>query len=146
MEHQALHQQLVEPSVSTRWLEDTAENADDDDDDDGKSSTELAGAILSNFFLFFLIFGLSATVDCKNLKKQLTNKFAICTGVAMQFLIMPVLGYLSVTIFGSMAGSNFTEAMGITLLVVTASPGGSYSNWWCSTFNAERESKKSQLC
>jgi len=27
--------------------------------------------------------------------------------------------------------------MGITLLVVTASPGGSYSNWWCSTFNAD---------
>ena len=106
-------------------------------EDGGKSGADLAGAILSNLFLFFLIFGLSATVDCRNLRKQLTNKFAICTGVAMQFLIMPVLGYLAVTIFGR--DSSFTEAMGITLLVVTASPGGSFSNWWCSTFNAERE-------
>jgi len=29
------------------------------------------------------------------------------------------------------------ETMGITLLVVTSSPGGSYSNWWCSIFNAD---------
>jgi len=28
-------------------------------------------------------------------------------------------------------------AIGVTLLVVTSSPGGSYSNWWCSLFNAE---------
>lgn len=27
--------------------------------------------------------------------------------------------------------------MGITLLLVTSSPGGSYSNWWCSLFNAD---------
>jgi len=27
-------------------------------------------------------------------------------------------------------------AQGITLIVVTSSPGGSYSNWWCSLFNA----------
>eukprot|EP00957_Ditylum_brightwellii_P066894 5076933-Ditylum_brightwellii.AAC.1 len=27
--------------------------------------------------------------------------------------------------------------MGVTLLIVTASPGGSYSNWWCSLFNAD---------
>jgi len=80
---------------------------------------------------------MSATVDCRNLKSQLTNKFAIATGVGMQFLIMPVLGYLSVLVFTNQG--HFTEAMGITLLVVTASPGGSYSNWWCSLFNAERE-------
>merc|ERR1719469_1436080 len=27
--------------------------------------------------------------------------------------------------------------MGISLLIVTSSPGGSYSNWWWSLFNAE---------
>lgn len=105
-----------------------------DQSDDRRSAAELISAILSNVFLFFLIFGLSATVDCTNLKRQLSNKFAIATGVAMQFLIMPVLGYLAVTMFHH---QGFTEAMGITLLVVTASPGGSYSNWWCSTFNAD---------
>ena len=29
------------------------------------------------------------------------------------------------------------EPLGLTLLVVTSSPGGSYSNWWCSVFNAD---------
>jgi len=32
---------------------------------------------------------------------------------------------------------GLTTSMGITLLIVTASPGGSYSNWWCSLFNAD---------
>lgn len=32
---------------------------------------------------------------------------------------------------------DLNETMGITLLVVTSSPGGSYSNWWCSIFNAD---------
>ena len=29
------------------------------------------------------------------------------------------------------------EVYGVTLLVVTSSPGGSYSNWWCSLLNAD---------
>jgi len=101
------------------------ETIDDDDDDDDKGN--LLATLASNIFLFFLIFGLSATVEIKNLKKQLTNKFAIGCGVAMQFFIMPVLGYLAVL---ALDGQGLTQAMGVTLLVVTSSPGGSYSNWW----------------
>lgn len=52
----------------------------------------------------------------------------------MQFLIMPFLGFSAVVM---LKNSGFTEAMGLSLLVVTSSPGGSYSNWWCSVFNAE---------
>jgi ACR3 family arsenite efflux pump ArsB len=104
------------------------------EDDDETTSTEILSKVLSNVFLFFLIFGLSATVDMKNLKRQLTNKFAIGCGVAMQFMIMPFLGFLAVI---ALREQGLTEAMGITLLVVTASPGGSYSNWWCSTFNGK---------
>ena len=102
--------------------------------DDTNSGMALLSKVLSNVFLFFLIFGLSATVDMKNLKRQLTNKFAIGCGVAMQFLIMPFLGFLAVV---ALREQGLTEAMGITLLVVTSSPGGSYSNWWCSTFNGK---------
>ncbi|KAG7370987.1 bile acid:sodium symporter [Nitzschia inconspicua] len=91
-------------------------------------------AVMSNILLFFLIFGLSATVNLKDLQHQLTNKFAIGTGVAMQFVLMPLLGFVTVCIFSK---QGFSTAMGISLLVVTASPGGSYSNWWCSLFNAE---------
>ena len=112
-------------------IEETDDNADDSND---KSGIQVFAAIASNVFLFFLIFGLSATVDVKNLRHQLTNKFALGCGVAMQFLIMPLLGCLAVY---TLKNHGFTQAMGITLLVVTSSPGGSYSNWWCSTFNAE---------
>ena len=103
-------------------------------DDDDESKGQFFSTVMSNIFLFFLIFGLSATVEIKNMRKQLTNKFAIGAGVAMQFFIMPVLGYLSVLVLKE---HGLNEAMGISLLVVTSSPGGSYSNWWCSLFNTE---------
>ena len=47
---------------------------------------------------------------------------------------MPLLGFLTILIFNRW---GYTQAMGVSLLVVTTSPGGSYSNWWCSLFNAE---------
>ena len=49
----------------------------------------------------------------------------------MQFLILPFIGFVVVKAL------QLPAATGITLLVVTSSPGGSYSNWWCSLFNAE---------
>lgn len=98
------------------------------------SPLQLFSTIMSNILLFFLIFGLSATVDLRSMKSQLQNKFAIGLGVAMQFVIMPILGFLSVL---ALRDYGLTFAMSMTLLVVTSSPGGSYSNWWCSTFNAD---------
>ena len=29
------------------------------------------------------------------------------------------------------------QVYGVTLLILCSSPGGSYSNWWCSVFNAD---------
>mmetsp|Transcript_38127 Transcript_38127/g.80255 ORF Transcript_38127/g.80255 Transcript_38127/m.80255 type:complete len:516 (+) Transcript_38127:380-1927(+) len=90
--------------------------------------------IISSGLLFVLIFGMSATVDTGHLREQVHNKFAILTGVATQFIIMPLLGFASVML---LSGHGLTEPMAISLLIVTASPGGSYSNWWCSMFNAD---------
>ena len=47
---------------------------------------------------------------------------------------MPVLGFTSVIL---LTGHGLTEPMAISLLIVTASPGGSYSNWWISMFNGD---------
>lgn len=88
---------------------------------------ELAG----NLLLFLLVFGMSATVDVKALVAQMKNKRAILTGCFLQFGILPLLGFIIVK------SLDMIEAMGITLLVVTSSPGGSYSNWWCSMFNGD---------
>ena len=53
-------------------------------------------SIASSLLLFLLIFGMSATVDMKNLRNQLHNRWAIVTGVVMQFVLVPLLGYLNI--------------------------------------------------
>ena len=95
---------------------------------------DILSQIISSALLFLLIFGMSATVEVKHLREQVHNKFAILTGVATQFFIMPLLGYLSILL---LSDHGLTRPMGISLLIVTASPGGSYSNLWCSMFNVD---------
>lgn len=87
--------------------------------------------VVGNCLLFMLVFGMSATVDIGCMRTQLGNKRAILTGVFLQFVVLPFLGFIVVK------SLNMSAAMGITLLVVTSSPGGSYSNWWCSMFNGD---------
>lgn len=88
---------------------------------------EVAGIVL----LFLLVFGMSATVDIKSLSSQLKNSRAILSGCVLQFIILPFLGFIVVK------SLNLNETMGISLLVLTSSPGGSYSNWFSSMFNAD---------
>lgn len=102
---------------------------------DDKLLHGIVAKVLSNLFLFFLIFGLSSTVDVKKVSKRIRNVWALSAGLGMQFIVMPLLGFLVVFLLKD--GSGFSEAMGLALLVVTSSPGGSYSNWWCSLFNAD---------
>jgi predicted Na+-dependent transporter len=90
--------------------------------------------VISSTLLFILVFGMSATVDVKHLREQVKNKGAILAGVVTQYIFMPLLGYLTVI---SLVGSGMTEPTAIALLIVMSSPGGSYSNWWCSLFNAD---------
>ncbi len=87
--------------------------------------------ILSSVLLFMLVFGMSATVEIHDLVHQLKNVKAIGTGLFLQFVIMPLTGFMCVKAF------NLDHPTGVALLVVTSSPGGSYSNWWCSMFNAD---------
>lgn len=65
------------------------------------------------------------------MKAQLRNWKAICTGLFCQFIMLPLFGFIVVKIF------NLPVPVGVTLLVIVSSPGGSYSNWWCSLLNAD---------
>jgi predicted Na+-dependent transporter len=85
----------------------------------------------SSLLLFCLVFGMSGTVQISSLQRQLRNKTALLIGISLQFLILPAVGFLVVKIF------RLPAEVGVILLVITSSPGGSYSNWWCSLFNAE---------
>jgi predicted Na+-dependent transporter len=83
----------------------------------------LFAEVTSSILLFFLVFGMSATVDIKKMKRQLRNRNALLTGISLQFIILPFIGFLVVSML------KLDAPMGITLLVITSSPGGSYSNW-----------------
>lgn len=89
--------------------------------------------IIGHVLLFLLVSGMSATVDVKHLRQQMNNKYAIWTGLGIQYVIMPLMGFLTVVTLKS----YLPKPMAISLLIVTSSPGGSYSNWWCSIFNAD---------
>lgn len=79
--------------------------------------------IVGNLLLFALVFGMSATVDTECIKQQVKNRKAIMLGVFCQFFLLPFLGFAVVNAL------QLDANLGITLLVVTSSPGGSYSNW-----------------
>jgi predicted Na+-dependent transporter len=82
----------------------------------------VAAEIGAHILLFLLVFGMSATVDIGHMRKQMRNRKAIGTGIALQFFILPFVGFCIVKIL------KMPAPLGITLLVVTSSPGGSYSN------------------
>lgn len=82
-------------------------------------------AFAGNVLLFLLVFNMSATVDINCMKVQIQNKKAIMVGLVSQFIILPLLGFSMVKIMSN----RIPYTVGIMLLVVTSSPGGSYSNW-----------------
>lgn len=88
-------------------------------------------AAVGDILLFFLVFGMSATVDVRCIRAQAQNYRALTVGMFCQFVLLPFLGFVFVR------SLSLPEPVGLTLLVVTSSPGGSYSNWWCSVFNAD---------
>ena len=79
--------------------------------------------IVGYLLLFFLVFGMSASLDLNAMVHQLKNTKAITLGLCGQFVLLPFLGFVAAKAF------QLDNAMGMSLLVVTSSPGGSYSNW-----------------
>ena len=92
---------------------------------------DITAQVITNLLLFLLVMGLAATVEIKNMKGQLKNFKAIGLGLFCQFFLLPFIGWAVIEMF------NLPVPVGITLLVVVSSPGGSYSNWWCSLLNAD---------
>jgi predicted Na+-dependent transporter len=87
--------------------------------------------IVSALLLFCLVYGMSATVEISHIRKQVSNSKALLIGIGLQFVILPFVGFVVVKAF------RLPAEIGIILLVITSSPGGSYSNLWCSMFNAD---------
>lgn len=88
-------------------------------------------SIAAQALLFLLLAGLSGSVDMDTLRKRFRAKKSVVFGVACQFLILPFLGFSAAKAF------DLDPVYGIMLITVTSSPGGAYSNWWCSVCNAD---------
>ena len=88
-------------------------------------------AIVGNVLLFALVLGLAVTVEFDAFKKSLRSR-GLVIGVFSQFVFLPLFGF-------TMARTLLWDqpALGIPLIITTSSPGGSYSNWWTSLFNAD---------
>ncbi|KAK1736145.1 bile acid:sodium symporter family protein [Skeletonema marinoi] len=95
------------------------------------ASQSIGAQVAINIFLFLLVMGMASTVDIKIMRQQLRNYKAISIGLFCQFFLMPFFGYLVTIAF------NLPVPVGVTLIIVVSSPGGSYSNWWCALFNAD---------
>ena len=92
---------------------------------------DLLVSVASYALLFLLVFGLSGTVELQAFRAQFRDKKGILIGVLCQFVLLPFCGFCSVKAF------YLPPVYGITLLIVCSSPGGSYSNFWCSVVNAD---------
>jgi len=88
--------------------------------------------VATKVLLFVLVAGLSATVD---LQLMWRNRWRFPRGIAAtltcQFLLLPLLGFAAVRAF------NLRRVEGVMLIVLTSSPGGTFSNWWCSVLNGD---------
>lgn len=87
--------------------------------------------VVAQALLFLLQSGMAASVDTQILRERLTRWKGIMVGLLCQFFILPATGFCSAKVF------SLQPVFGISLLAVTSSPGGAYSNWWCSVFNAD---------
>jgi len=91
----------------------------------------LSYAVLSNVLVFMLIAGMAGSCDSALLKKAFKRLNGIGAGLVCQFVLLPLLGFLSLTAFPQ------SPSTAVTLLVVTTSPGGGFSGWWCFLCNAD---------
>ena len=87
---------------------------------------------LSNLLLFLLVSCLASSVDLGLIRNR-ERRLLRGVGVAMlcQFVLLPFIGFVATRIFA------LDRVNGVMLQVVVSSPGGAYSNWWCSLFNAD---------
>lgn len=97
-----------------------------------KTVTDLVYTIVIQVLIFALVFGLAGSVDFSQFRNRIKSR-GILVGLACQFFMMPMIGFLTILAFND----KLEVLYAVSLLVLTSSPGGSYSNWWCSLFNAD---------
>mmetsp|Transcript_7632 Transcript_7632/g.8757 ORF Transcript_7632/g.8757 Transcript_7632/m.8757 type:complete len:424 (-) Transcript_7632:1046-2317(-) len=93
---------------------------------------EIALEATVKILTFFLVSGFASSVEYKYFIHNFKSK-SVYVGIACQFVMMPLIGFTSVVIFQDYLPPLYA----VLLILVTACPGGAYSNWFCSVFNAD---------
>ena len=75
--------------------------------------------------LSLIMFSMGLTLKVENFFRIFKNFKIVCLGVLLQFLIMPILGFLLVKIF------YIEQIIGIGVILVGCAPGGTASNVIC---------------
>ena len=95
----------------------------------------VALTVVTSILLFGLVFGMAGTVHWENFVGKFKKVKGIAIGVGCQFFILPLVGFLTVKMLGSYFNNEVLLAQ--MLVIVVSSPGGSYSNLWCSLVSAD---------
>lgn len=92
---------------------------------DATSRAPMAGvtwqSCLSNVLLFMLIAGMAGSCDARLFLTKFKAPKGMLAALFSQFVLLPAVGFASVTLFPQDAVTV------VTLLVVTTSPGGGFS-------------------
>mmetsp|Transcript_46730 Transcript_46730/g.77348 ORF Transcript_46730/g.77348 Transcript_46730/m.77348 type:complete len:354 (+) Transcript_46730:112-1173(+) len=86
---------------------------------------------IPSIMLFLLIAGMAGSIDPLHIRSRFTRIRGIAMGLICQFIILPLLGLFAASVF------PLDVEVAVTLLIVTTSPGGGFSGWWCSLCNAD---------
>ncbi|GBG29379.1 Ileal sodium/bile acid cotransporter [Hondaea fermentalgiana] len=92
----------------------------EDCNDSGDSTLDIVYTVVIQVLVFLLVFGLAGSVG-------------VYIGLLSQFILMPLIGFLVVAMFQT----QLEPLYAVSLLIICASPGGSYSNWWCNLVNLD---------
>ena len=86
----------------------------------------------SQLLLFLLIASMAGSCDARLCLLQFRKAKGIVCGLCCHFLVMPFLGYVCVDWLIPQP-----SVTAVTLLVITTSPSGGFSGFWCSVCNAD---------
>mmetsp|Transcript_27934 Transcript_27934/g.42787 ORF Transcript_27934/g.42787 Transcript_27934/m.42787 type:complete len:417 (+) Transcript_27934:174-1424(+) len=95
------------------------------------STTSDGVSAVAHILRFCVIFGYGASVSEHKMRLQLRNYRAVLFGMLCQFVLFPLIGYGTAMLF------DLPTPSAIILLVITSSPSGHFSSWWCSILNAD---------
>eukprot|EP00924_Labyrinthula_sp_SR-Ha-C_P014379 snap_masked-scaffold_20-processed-gene-4.43-mRNA-1 protein AED:0.07 eAED:0.07 QI:0/-1/0/1/-1/1/1/0/423 len=99
---------------------------------EGSTPIEIFYSVATKVLSFFLLAGFAATVDTKLFFLNFKT-YGVYIGLFAQFIMMPFLGFITVLLFQN----NIDPIIGVLILITCTCPGGAYSNWFCSMFNAD---------